>query len=281
VTAEPGSSSLYPPDTELLDRRDGLGAMAPRGTEPLATTTLAAWAREAGVEAVDVLKLDVQGAELDILRGAGALLDGVRALDLEVEFAPLYRGQPLFADVDAYLRERGFSLWRLRELTHHGLRGAGAAGGAREVQRFAGWELRHASGGGQLFWARAVYVAGAVADRAADDPWREHLADAVAAWALEIDDVAQAALGRAAQAGAPAEIPAAAERSARRAALRARARGLRSLDLAGAAARYARVAVLDAAGTDDRTIADRLGLTEANVRLLRRFAPASRLGLRR
>lgn len=67
-----------------------------------------------GVPHVDFLELDTQGSELDVLRGAEQLLrDSIIGLQIEVEFAPMYVDQPLFADVDAFLRARGFQLYDL------------------------------------------------------------------------------------------------------------------------------------------------------------------------
>lgn len=62
----------------------------------------------------DAIKLDTQGTELDILEGAGSLLGGVIAVELEVEFVPQYEDQPLFADVDAFMRSHGFWLRGLK-----------------------------------------------------------------------------------------------------------------------------------------------------------------------
>jgi FkbM family methyltransferase len=62
----------------------------------------------------DVMKLDTQGTELDILRGAGELLKETLAVELEVEFIPQYEGQALFADVDVFMRSQGFQLRGLR-----------------------------------------------------------------------------------------------------------------------------------------------------------------------
>jgi FkbM family methyltransferase len=62
----------------------------------------------------DVLKVDTQGTEIDVLRGAEKLLERTRAVELEVEFVPQYQDQALFADVDAYMRSRGFTLRGLR-----------------------------------------------------------------------------------------------------------------------------------------------------------------------
>lgn len=62
---------------------------------------------------VDVIKLDLQGYELAALRGCGSLLDGCTAVLLEVEFVEYYDGQPLFCEVDSFLRDRGMRLFDL------------------------------------------------------------------------------------------------------------------------------------------------------------------------
>ena len=62
----------------------------------------------------DVMKVDTQGTELDVLIGAGQLLDNVLAVELEVEFVPQYQDQPLFSDVDAFMRDQGFQLRGIR-----------------------------------------------------------------------------------------------------------------------------------------------------------------------
>lgn len=62
----------------------------------------------------DVLKIDTQGTELDVLRGAGHLLDSVLAVEMEVEFVPQYLGQALFSEVDQFMRQQGFTLRALR-----------------------------------------------------------------------------------------------------------------------------------------------------------------------
>jgi FkbM family methyltransferase len=61
-------------------------------------------------EAVDFLKLDIQGAELLALRGAERTLTRTAVVHCEVEFSPLYRGQPLFPEVQGHLNARGFAL---------------------------------------------------------------------------------------------------------------------------------------------------------------------------
>ena len=60
--------------------------------------------------APDYIHMDVQGAELKVLAGAGALLDGVRAIWMEVADVPLYAGQPLRHEVEIFMRDHGFHL---------------------------------------------------------------------------------------------------------------------------------------------------------------------------
>lgn len=60
-------------------------------------------------ERVDVLKMDVQGAELNVLDGSERILRECRPIIYtEVAFQQQYEGQPLIADVDAYLEQRGY-----------------------------------------------------------------------------------------------------------------------------------------------------------------------------
>lgn len=56
--------------------------------------------------------MDIQGAELTVLHHAGDRLDSALVIQTEVEFLPMYVDQPLFSDVDQFLRERGFVLHR-------------------------------------------------------------------------------------------------------------------------------------------------------------------------
>jgi FkbM family methyltransferase len=69
--------------------------------------------RHAVSQPIDVLKLDLQGYELEALRGAGELLKDVQLILTEVEYLPLYAGQPLFSDIDLFLRGQGFRLFHL------------------------------------------------------------------------------------------------------------------------------------------------------------------------
>jgi FkbM family methyltransferase len=62
----------------------------------------------AEVAEVDFLKMDVQGGELMVLEGAARMLRDVLVVHTEACFAPMYKSQPLFADLDRHLRASGF-----------------------------------------------------------------------------------------------------------------------------------------------------------------------------
>jgi FkbM family methyltransferase len=60
---------------------------------------------------MDFLKMDVQGAELDILDGATKLLPTIRWIYLEVSFVKCNEGAPLFTDIFNYLTgEKGYRI---------------------------------------------------------------------------------------------------------------------------------------------------------------------------
>lgn len=80
----------------------------------------------------DYLKLDTQGSELDILKGADRVLrEDLLIAEIEVEFAPIYKDQPLFADIDSFMRERGFILQDLGNFLYMKPRGLAGIGGAK------------------------------------------------------------------------------------------------------------------------------------------------------
>jgi hypothetical protein len=57
-----------------------------------------------------LLKIDVQGAELEVLRGAATVLEAIDEVLVECSFVELYRGQALAGEVARHLHDRGFAL---------------------------------------------------------------------------------------------------------------------------------------------------------------------------
>ena len=113
-TAEPGCSSLFEPNHAYLSQfPHGRTAYQVQATQPVTLTRLDTLCGRESI-APDVIKIDMNGTELDILHGGEETLTYASLVELDVEFNPLYIGQPLFGDCDSYLRARGFSLLGLR-----------------------------------------------------------------------------------------------------------------------------------------------------------------------
>ena len=112
-TVDPMCSSLYEPNEQLLDLFNNLHIMRLRRKSAVRTTSLDRFVAQNKLGSIDFLKIDIQGAELDALRGGASVLSSVLALVLEAEFVPMYKKQPLLSDLDAYLRERDFMFHKL------------------------------------------------------------------------------------------------------------------------------------------------------------------------
>jgi len=107
LTRHPPASSLYEPDAALVGMFQTLGELHQVvRTEPVQTRRLDDLAEQVGE--VDLVKLDTQGAELDILRGGQRTLRNALVIHTEIEFVPLYKNQPLFSDIDPAARALGF-----------------------------------------------------------------------------------------------------------------------------------------------------------------------------
>ena len=96
-------------------------------------TTIDAWRKQNGNPPFEVMKFDLQAAELKALRGASqTLTESTLLIYTEVFFNPLYEGGALFSQIDLLLREYGFSLFNIYK--------------------------PKASEQGMLLWANAIYV---------------------------------------------------------------------------------------------------------------------------
>jgi hypothetical protein len=84
------------------------------------TTTLDTFCAQQHLNRIQVLKMDIQGAELKALRGAAGLLDR-QAIDLvytEMNFGHLYEGQGTFHDVSQLLSTYRYSLYGLYNIAY-------------------------------------------------------------------------------------------------------------------------------------------------------------------
>ena len=87
-------------------------------TVQVPTMTLPALMEEQGLQTVDLLKLDLQGAERFVLTGGEAVLDRVQVIYTEIFFEQLYAGAWLFWEMNEFLAGRGFKLCGLSNIVH-------------------------------------------------------------------------------------------------------------------------------------------------------------------
>ena len=59
---------------------------------------------------MDFIKIDIQGAELDVFKGGKKTLEKTLMIVSEVEWIEQYINQPLFGDVSSFLRKEDFML---------------------------------------------------------------------------------------------------------------------------------------------------------------------------
>lgn len=70
--------------------------------------TLQSFLEAEAIPRIDLLWMDIQGAELAALKGLGARIADVALIHAEVEFEQIYAGQPLFPELRSFLAARGF-----------------------------------------------------------------------------------------------------------------------------------------------------------------------------
>jgi 2-O-methyltransferase len=103
--ASDGSSSLRAPKTHLTSHPDVLF----EAVATVRSVTLDDWSNEHGI-LPDLLWLDLQGAELDALRGGESVLEHVRLIHTEVSVIEEYEGGALYSELRSWLGQRGFEV---------------------------------------------------------------------------------------------------------------------------------------------------------------------------
>lgn len=163
ITNNLSSCSLYQPNEKRIKRFRSSAFGKPMPTQnavglkeiiEINTICLDSWSKNNNITDIDFIKLDIQGAELEVLTGGSALLQTVLGLNVEVWFIPVYIGQPLFCDIDIFLRSHNFDFFSMYIYT------AGQFSGRMvspivfdKVNTF--WEQRYA---GQLVTADVLYL---------------------------------------------------------------------------------------------------------------------------
>jgi FkbM family methyltransferase len=97
----------------LLRRQSDTGK-----TIEVQTDTIDHFCGERGIDSIDILKVDVEGAEDQVFTGANEMFSrgAIRSVFVEVYFRPVYESMPLFWELDARLNRFGFGLCGLYSL---------------------------------------------------------------------------------------------------------------------------------------------------------------------
>jgi len=100
------SSSLLPPDQHIKQ----ISFIKFNEKILVKTISLDQFCRQQEVNLIDFIHMDVQGAELLVLKGAGKFLEKIKVIWLEVAKIALYKDQPLIGDVEQFMYDNGFYL---------------------------------------------------------------------------------------------------------------------------------------------------------------------------
>lgn len=104
--------SLLKPNLNLLGRFSFGELFEPAGEQTVRTYRLDAVPELAGLDA-DVIKTDSQGLDMSILTHSGSMLDDAFFVETEPGFSENYLGENTYAQVDTFMRSRGFLLFDL------------------------------------------------------------------------------------------------------------------------------------------------------------------------
>jgi FkbM family methyltransferase len=110
VTAQPGCSSLLAPEPDERMPRSVKAMLELTSTFDVDTQVTKAALSSLNITP-DIIKIDVQGGELEVLRGLGDAIASVQCVEVEVSFIKGYRDQPLFNEIYDFLCLSGFGLF--------------------------------------------------------------------------------------------------------------------------------------------------------------------------
>jgi FkbM family methyltransferase len=117
ITKQPGLSSILKPNYDVINKYYTDPVFGIESTVEVPTISLDHAAERNDFQDACFLKVDTQGSELDIMKSGKRLLEkNVLGVYVEVGFHRFYVDQPLFSDVDLYLRNLSFSLFDLHRV---------------------------------------------------------------------------------------------------------------------------------------------------------------------
>lgn len=111
-------ASLLKHNSAMLDMFGYDNLHVDKAEIPVIVHTLDELRGSAVLPRIDYLKIDIEGAELDVLKGGESVLQDCVALKVECSFLPQRLNQPLIWEVAHYLVSRNFCAMELRDVRH-------------------------------------------------------------------------------------------------------------------------------------------------------------------
>ena len=108
LTNMPDASSLHKPNKDFLNKFLNANVSDVVKEETINLTTLDLVLNED--EKIDFLKVDVEGADLEVIKGGDECLSDCLGIKIEVQFKERNIGSPLFSEIDDHLKKNYFLL---------------------------------------------------------------------------------------------------------------------------------------------------------------------------
>jgi FkbM family methyltransferase len=111
------TNSFLEPDKQGGDFTDNIDDLQLRHSCILPTTSLDNFCINNGIETIDLIKIDTQGYEFHVLKGAKKLIKSkkIKALYFESNFVPIYKDQSSLFDCGAFLSAYGYRFYGIFE----------------------------------------------------------------------------------------------------------------------------------------------------------------------
>ncbi len=119
ITQNKGSSSLLKPTKDANEFWEG-NPLSTQKEVKVGTITIDDYCQKQNIKSIDILKIDVQGSEINVLQGAEQMLKErrVKLIFTEISIAPNYKGQSEIDEVIKLLRKNEYKIFNFFKMKH-------------------------------------------------------------------------------------------------------------------------------------------------------------------